>query len=65
MDLVRRVGIPNDELSILRGGDKMSSIGRPMHGVNLGQMTLERALSLHQLVLWDRLVGLLGDGADC
>lgn len=43
----------------------MSAVGGPVHGVNLGQMALERSLSLHQLVSGDRLVCLLCDGADC
>lgn len=43
----------------------MSTVGRPVHGVNLGEMALEGALSLHELVLGDRLVCLLGNGPDC
>lgn len=43
----------------------MSSVCGPVHGVNLGQMALEGALSLHELVSGDGFVGLLGDSADC
>lgn len=47
MDLVRSVGIPNDELSILRGGDEMASVSGPVHGVDLGEVTFKRASGLH------------------
>lgn len=43
----------------------MSPVGRPVHGIDLGQMALQCLLRLHQLVLWDLLVSLLGDGSDC
>lgn len=42
----------------------MATVGRPVHGVNLGEMALEGALGLHELVLGDGLVSLLGDGPD-
>ena len=63
MNLVGGVGIPNNKLAVLRGGDKVSAVGRPVHGVDLGQMTLEGALSFHKLVLWNWLVSLVGDGS--
>lgn len=39
MDLVCGVGVPNNQFAILRGGHEVSSVGRPVHGVDLGQMT--------------------------
>lgn len=65
MNLVCCVRVPNDQLSILRGRHQMSSVRRPVHGVDLGQVTLERSLRLHQLVSGDRIVGLLRHGAHC
>lgn len=64
VDLVGSVGVPDNELSVLRGRDKVPSVGRPVHGVDLGQMTLERPLGLHQLVLRDWLMSLLRNSAD-
>lgn len=64
MDLVGGVSIPDNELAILRSRDEVSPVGRPVHSVNLGQMTLERPLSLHELVLGDRLMGLLRDSTN-
>lgn len=64
MDLVCGVGVPNDELAILRGGDEVSSVGRPVHGVDLCQVALQRPLGLHELVLGDRLVSLLSHSPD-
>jgi hypothetical protein len=43
----------------------VSAVGRPVHGVDLGQVTLECSLGLHELVSGDRLVSLLCDGANC
>lgn len=43
----------------------MSSVCGPVHGVDLGQMALEGALSLHELVSGNGFVSLLGDSADC
>lgn len=40
MDFVGGVGVPNDELAVLGGGDEVSPIGRPVHGVDLGEMSL-------------------------
>lgn len=47
MDFVCSVGIPDDKLSILRSRDEMTSVGRPVHSVDLGEMTLERPTGLH------------------
>ena len=47
MDFVGRVGIPDDELAVLGGRDEMSTIGRPMHSVDLGQMALQGLSRLH------------------
>lgn len=47
VDLVGGVCVPNDQLSILGGRDKMPSVGGPVHGVDLGQMTFEGPLRLH------------------
>lgn len=41
MDFVGGVGIPDDELAILRGGDKVSAIRRPVHGVDFCQMAFQ------------------------
>ena len=43
----------------------MSPVGGPVHGVDLGQVALEGALGLHELVLGNGLMCLLSDGADC
>lgn len=64
VDLVGGVGVPDDELAVLRGRDEVPAIGRPVHGINLGEMALEGALGLHQLVLGDGIVGLLGNGTN-
>lgn len=61
VDLVGGVGVPDDELAILGGGNEMPPVRGPVHGVNLGQMALERAFSLHELVLGDGLMRLLGN----
>ena len=63
VDFVGGVSIPDDELAVLRGGNEMPSVSRPMHGVDLGQMALQRPLGLHQLVLRDRVVSLLRNSA--
>lgn len=56
VDLVGGVCIPDNQFAILRGRNEMSPISRPVHGVDLGQMSLECPLCLHQLVLGYRLV---------
>ena len=64
MNLVGCVGIPDDQLSILRGGDQMTAVGGPVHSVNLGQVALKRATGLHSNS--GEGVGLVGcDLADC
>lgn len=63
MDLVGCVGVPDNQLAVLRGRDQMPPIGRPMHGINLGEMALKRPLRLHQLVSGDAIVRLLRHGA--
>lgn len=47
VDFVGGVGVPNDELPVLRGRDEVTTVGGPVHGVDLGQMALERAARLH------------------
>ena len=47
MDLVRRVGVPDDQLTVLRGRDEMLLVGRPVHRVDLGEVALERPPGLH------------------
>jgi hypothetical protein len=47
MHFVGGIGIPNYELSILRGGNEMSSVRRPVHGIDLCKMTLENTARFH------------------
>lgn len=47
VDLVGRVGVPDDELAVLRGRDEVLLVGRPVHGVDLSEVTLERSAGLH------------------
>lgn len=47
VNFVCGVGVPDDEFAVLRGGDEMATVGRPVHSVNLGQMTLQRPPGLH------------------
>lgn len=47
MDLVCSVGIPNNELSVLRSRNEMASVSGPVHGVNLGEVTFKGASGLH------------------
>ena len=47
VDLVCCVGIPDDQLAVLRGRDEMAAVRRPVHGVDLGEMALEGALCFH------------------
>lgn len=63
MDLVCGVGIPDDELSILRGGNEMATVGGPVHGVNLGEVTFKRASGLHSNS-WQGIGVVLRDLAD-
>jgi len=63
--LVGGVGIPDDQLSILRRRHEVSPVGGPVHGIDLCEMALQCPLGFHQLVLGDGLVGLLGHSSDC
>lgn len=63
MDLVGGVCVPDDELAVLRGRDEMSSVGGPVHGVDLCKMALEGALGLHGQAR-ESLDSLLSDIAD-
>lgn len=47
MHLICCVGVPDDEFSVLRGRHEMSSIRGPVHGVDLGQVALERPTRPH------------------
>lgn len=64
MDFVGGVCVPDDELAVLRCRNEMSAVGRPVHGINLGQVAFQGALSFHELVLGNWLVSLLGDNSD-
>jgi len=43
--------IPNQELAVLRGRDKVGSVFCPVHSVNLGQVTLEGPPYSHLVIL--------------
>jgi hypothetical protein len=45
--LVRRVGVPDDELPVLRGRDEVPLVLRPVHGVDLGEVALEGTSRTH------------------
>ena len=47
MDFIRGVGIPDDELAVLRGGNQVSPVSGPMHGIYLRQMALKNTPRLH------------------
>lgn len=47
MDFVCGVCIPDDELAVLRCRDEVSPVGGPVHGIDFGEMSLERAFRLH------------------
>lgn len=47
MYLICRVGIPDDQLAILRGRHKMSLVEGPVHRIDLCKMALERPSDLH------------------
>lgn len=64
VDLVGGVGVPDDELAVLRRRDEMPPVGRPVHGIDLGQMSLERLPRLHHLVPRERLLLMAGDSLD-
>lgn len=40
VDLVGGVGVPDDQFAVLRGRHQMSPVGGPVHGVDLGEMSL-------------------------
>lgn len=61
VDLVGSVGIPDDELAVLRGRDEVALVVGPVHGVNFGEMTLEGPSWLHD-DSWQRL-NVVGHGA--
>lgn len=48
MDFIGGVGVPDDELSILRGRDNVPLVGGPVQGVYFRQMTLERSTGFHR-----------------
>lgn len=64
MDFVSSVGIPDDELAVLRRGNEVSAVCRPVHGVDLGQVTLQGPLGLHRQPR-QLLNTLAGDIANC
>lgn len=64
MDFVSGVGIPDNQLSILRRRHQMSPVGRPVHSIYLRQMSFQRPLGLHQLIFGYRLVRVLRNIAD-
>jgi len=64
VDLVCAVGVPDDELTVLRSRDEMPSVSRPVHGVDLCEMALEGALGLH-LEAGKSLCALASDIANC
>jgi len=41
MDFICSVGVPDDQLAVLRCRDEVSSVGGPVHGVDFGQVTFE------------------------
>ena len=47
VDLVGRVRVPDDELAVLRGRHQRSPVRGPVHGVDLGEMPLQRSSRLH------------------
>jgi len=47
MNLVGGVSVPHDQFAVLRRRDDVPVIGRPMHGVDLGEVTLEGTSDAH------------------
>ena len=47
MDFVCRISIPDNELAVLRSRHQMTAIGRPVHGIDFGQMSFEHTARLH------------------
>jgi hypothetical protein len=62
--LVGGVCIPDDELTVLRGGHEMSPVGRPVHGVDFGEMALESPLGPHAQT-WQGFCPLARNIANC
>jgi hypothetical protein len=48
VEFVGSVSVPDDELSVLRGGDQMSSVGRPVHCVYFCEMPSEGLFRPHR-----------------
>jgi hypothetical protein len=65
MDFVGGIGIPNDEFPVLRCRYQVSSICRPMHRIDLREMTLQCLSGLHHLILWEGLMLAFGNVGDC
>jgi hypothetical protein len=42
----------------------VSSIGRPVHSIDLGEMSFQRLLRLHHLVLWEGVLLRLRNAGD-
>lgn len=47
MNFVRGVGIPDNELSVLRSRHEMSTVSSPVHGIDLGKMSTKGATRAH------------------
>ena len=47
MHLVGSVRVPDDELSVLRGGNEMPAVGSPVHGIDLGEVTAQGTARAH------------------
>lgn len=47
MDLVCCEGVPDDEFSVLGGGDEVAFVGGPVHGVDFGEVAFEGAADFH------------------
>jgi len=47
VDFVGGVGVPDDELSVLRRGDEVLLVGGPVHGVDLCEVSFEGSTRFH------------------
>lgn len=47
VNFVGCVGVPNDKLAILGRGDEVTTVSRPVHGVDFGEMTPKGAPGAH------------------
>ena len=63
MDFICCVSVPDDELTVLRGGYEVSTVIGPVHGVDFGQVTPECPPWAHY-DSWKR-VDLSGHSANC